>query len=194
MCVLKSDHHHNHLVKHEVREISPILEYIIIGLACANFLIPTINLYHLSQLSACRDDACKKIKLKGKLRHILIHFIRLISVNIAYLVIRVYVSQNYDKAITIFIIKNALCIIMSSRSLFIEINEYFSTSKQLQQDGSRNGLDKRNGDSSYGHSHAYELQNLASNVNDKLAQNGSKSALADKDIANVDNFEDVSLK
>lgn len=48
------DHHHDDLVRHEIREkISPTLEYTIIGLAAANFLIPTVNLYHLSKLSAC---------------------------------------------------------------------------------------------------------------------------------------------
>ena len=109
------DHHHNDEIKHEVRNISPGLEYTIIGLASANFLIPAINLYHLSKLSACKGKECAKLDLKGKVRHISIHFIRLVSVNIAYLVIRIYISQNYNKALTIFIIKNVLCIIMSFR-------------------------------------------------------------------------------
>jgi len=187
------DHHHDHNVRHEVREtISPYLEYTIISLACANFLIPTINLYHLSQLSACKLNTCKNIDLKGKFRHIIIHFIRLFSVNIAYLVVRVYVSNTYEKAMTIFIIKNVLCIIMSFRSLFIEINDYFSTKKQLRE--SSNGISKK-GDH-MDNAHAYELQNLSANINDKLTQNNSQNAFVNgnKDLPNVDDFEDVSLK
>jgi len=198
------DHHNDHEIKHSVREsIGPCLEYTIIGLASANFLLPTINLYHLSQLSACRNEECKRIDLKGKLRHILIHFLRLVSVNIAYLVVRVYVSQNNDKAITIFIIKNVLCIIMSIRSLFIEINEYLTAKKHFNQGSSTNGgIDKQGGDSRYNHDHAYELQNLTGNATNKLVQNGSRNSIINtnridstpNDIPNVDNFENISLK
>lgn len=182
------DHHNYHQIKHDVRNMNPWLEYTIIILASANFLIPTISLYHLSKLSACKGKECQKLDLQGKLRHIFIHFLRLVSVNCAYLVIRVYVSQRYDKALTIFIIKNVLCIIMSFRSLFIEINEYRSVKKHLAAGGS-----KPIGE--HTHHTAFELQNLSANVNDKLVQNGSKNALVDRDsIPNVDNFEDVSLK
>ena len=147
------------------------------------------SLYHLSKLSACKGKECQKLDLKGKLRHIFIHFLRLTSVNCAYLVIRVYVSQRYDKALTIFIIKNVLCVVMSARSLFIEINEYFSLKKHLSL-----GNEKRNGE--HTHHVAFELQNFSANVGDKLVQNGSNGALVDKDSAvpNADNFEDIALK
>ena len=181
------DHHiKEHPIKHDVRSMSPFLEYTIICLAAANFLIPTISLYHLSKLSACKGKECQKLDLKGKLRHIFIHFLRLVSVNCAYLAIRVYVSQKYDKALTIFIIKNVLCIIMSFRSLFIEINEYYSVKKLLGQG---------KGTGEHTHHVAFELQNLSANVGDKLAQNGSKSTPIDREsIPNADNFEDVALK
>lgn len=135
-------------------------------------------------------DACRKLDLKGKLRHIFIHFIRLISVNLAYLVIRCYISANFNKGLTIFIIKNVLCIIMSTRSLFIEIHDYFDTKKILKQYGSQSEKLNKN------HHHtAFELQNFTSNVNEKIVQNGSKSPIVyDKDVANVDNFEDIALK
>lgn len=183
------DHHtEEHAIKHTLRNMNPWLEYTIIILASANFLIPTISLYHLSKLSACKGKECQKLDLKGKLRHIFIHFLRLVSVNCAYLGIRVYVSQRYDKALTIFIIKNVLCIVMSFRSLFIEINEYYSLKKRLSQ-----GDEKRNGE--HTHHVAFELQNFSANVGDKLAQNGSNGTLVDKDsVPNEDNFEDIALK
>ena len=76
---------------------------------------------------------------------------------------------------------------LSFRSLFIEINEYFSIKRLSKQDKNKNGFKEKG----HTHSPAFELQQFTSNVGDKIVarENGSRN-----DITSVDNFEDIALK
>ncbi|XP_015792199.1 uncharacterized protein LOC107368828 [Tetranychus urticae] len=109
------------------------LMYTIVALGALNVVYPSLGIYQLSKLhksSQVEETAIRSHPEKHIYgTNVFIHFIRLVNVNIPYLFIRIHLASAYDRTLSIFIVKNFLGIIVSSRSLFIEYFRWRGHSK-----------------------------------------------------------------
>lgn len=102
----------------------------IICLASLNFIYPTLSLFKYSLLKAAEEQKKnQEYDFKTTGLNIITHLIRIIMVNIPYLIIRIHLSSFFNKEISIFALKNILGLIISIRSLIIEIIKWFKMSK-----------------------------------------------------------------
>ena len=115
------------------RNISFPLQMTILFFASINFMLPTLGLYRLSRthfgektngMIKVINETTGKPSTRGLGISIIYHLLRLFAVNIPFLVIRVVVSQDPKKELSIFIVKNALGIWVSLRNLIPEIKQW----------------------------------------------------------------------
>lgn len=124
------------------RMISSTMKSVVVGLACVNFVLPTLGLYRLSRthfgekangMIRVIDEHTGKPTTRGLGISILYHALRLIAVNIPYLVIRIIISQDPEKELSVFVVKNALGIWISLRNLIPEVKQWLRVRKAKQQ-------------------------------------------------------------
>jgi hypothetical protein len=115
------------------QNISFHLEMTILFFASVNFLLPTLGLYRLSRthfgektngMIKVINETTGKPSTRGLGISILYHLLRLFAVNVPFLVIRIIVSQDPEKELSIFAVKNALGIWVSLRNLIPEIKQW----------------------------------------------------------------------
>lgn len=128
-------------IENDARNISAFLKTTILVLATVNFLMPGLGLYRLSRTHFGEKSGQLKIthdetglpSTRGLGTSVVYHLLRLCAVNIPYLIIRIHLSENIGKDLTIFIFKNILGIWVSLRTLFPEIKEWIRVHKWKQQ-------------------------------------------------------------
>lgn len=126
-------------LQHDNSTISFTMKMTVLTFASVNFILPTLGLYRLSRthfgektygMIQVIDEETGKPSTRGLGVSIIYHLLRLFAVNIPYMVIRILLSsQNSRKELSIFIVKNILGIVVSSRSLIPELQQWFRITK-----------------------------------------------------------------
>ena len=119
------------------KTISFTMKMIVVAFASINFLLPTLGLYKLSRThygeksyNIIVNDSMGKPSTRGLGISILYHLLRLVAVNIPYMVIRIFLSSgDTQKQLSIFVIKNILGILIAIRNLIPEIKMWLLVSK-----------------------------------------------------------------
>lgn len=118
--------------------ISFTMKMIVVAFAAINFLLPTLGLYRLSRTHygeksyniLCVSERTGKPSTRGLGISIMYHLLRLVAVNIPYMVIRIILSSGEArKQLSIFVIKNILGILIAIRNLIPEIKMWLLISK-----------------------------------------------------------------
>ncbi|XP_067132844.1 transmembrane protein 121B-like [Centruroides vittatus] len=99
------------LFVNETKLILPYsLENAILILSCVNFLLPTLALYMLSQSKF-------GIHLSSPNLTFLYNFLHLALINLPYFAIRVHLWTNFDRDVSLFLLKNVLLILIRSQNI-----------------------------------------------------------------------------
>ena len=118
--------------------ITTTMKTIILLLASVNFLIPFLGLYRLSRtyfgektngMIRVVDELTGQPTTRGLGISITYHIIRLVAVNIPFLIIRFYLSAEPTKELSMFVVKNALGILVAIRNLVPEVNQWIRVNK-----------------------------------------------------------------
>ena len=122
----------NEMVRDHER-ISLLLEMVILFFSSINFMLPTLGLYRLSRthfgektngMLKVVNETTGQPSTRGLGVSIVYHLLRLFAVNIPFLIIRIIVSQDPQKELSIFIVKNVLGIWVSLRNLIPELKQW----------------------------------------------------------------------
>ena len=135
--------------------ISFAMKMIVLSFASVNFILPTLGLYRMSRthfgektygIIRVIDESTGKPSTRGLGVSITYHLLRIIAVNVPYMVIRIVLStSNSKKELSIFIVKNILGILVSVRNLIPEIKEWLHINKFKSK--LRSQMPKENGNS-----------------------------------------------
>ena len=115
------------------KNISLEMKYTVLFLSSVNFLLPTLGLYRMSRthfgektngMLKVVNEVTGKPSTRGIGISIIYQLMKLCLINIPYLVIRIHLSRDPGKELTIFVVKNVLGIWVSVRNLIPEFREY----------------------------------------------------------------------
>lgn len=98
-------------------------EMITIALVSSNLLLPSLGLYRLSQANFDYSNSGYGLSL-------IQHLCKIFLVNIPYLCIRLDTWTNGKAALSVFVIKNVLGIMVSLRLIVPELRTYWKSTKQ----------------------------------------------------------------
>lgn len=137
--------------------ISFTMKMIVLTFATVNFILPTLGLYRMSRthfgektygMIRMIDEETGKPSTRGLGVSIIYHLLRILAVNVPYMVIRIVLtSRDSKKELSIFIVKNILGILVSVRNLIPEVKQWLRITKLKSKlrSQSANGRDSSDG-------------------------------------------------
>ncbi|XP_022692544.1 uncharacterized protein LOC111262504 isoform X1 [Varroa jacobsoni] len=102
------------------------LDDIILGLTCANFLLPTLSIYKLAQCQFGAETRPIGIKLLHRL-------LDLVAINGPYLVIRMYLWTQFNTDVSVFLLKNVIFCYAHIRSFVPKSREWVSHLRAVRE-------------------------------------------------------------
>lgn len=125
-------------LKHDTLYISHAMRIVVLSFASINFILPTLGLYRLSRthfgektygMIRIVNETTGKPSTRGLGVSITYHLLRLLAINIPYMVIRIFLSHDSRKEMSIFIVKNVLGILVAIRNLIPEVKQWLRITK-----------------------------------------------------------------
>lgn len=98
-------------------DLSPTVKDLILALSSLNFLLPTIKLYQLSYNDFSKNNYSFPITVIYMSLHMLL-------IDVPFLVVRLYLWLVYHENASMFLMKNALSIVLGLRGMFPDLIEF----------------------------------------------------------------------
>lgn len=120
------------------KNISRTMKYSVLLLSSINFLVPALGLYRMSRthfgektngMLKVVSEVTGKPSTRGIGISIAYQLIKLCFINIPYLVIRIHLSRDPGKELSVFAVKNVLGIWVAIRNLIPEFREFIRINK-----------------------------------------------------------------
>lgn len=120
------------------KNISQAMKYTVLLLSSINFIVPALGLYRMSRthfgektngMLKVVSEVTGRPSTRGIGISIIYQLIKLFLINIPYLVIRIHLSRDPGKDLTIFTVKNVLGIWVAVRNLIPEFKEFIRINK-----------------------------------------------------------------
>jgi hypothetical protein len=148
----------------DAKVVTTGLKTMILLFASVNFVLPFLGLYRLSRthfgektngMIRVVDEMTGKPTTRGLGISIVYHILRLVAVNIPFLIIRIYLSPHPTKEMSFFAVKNILGILVAVRNLVPEIKQLIKINKfkqklKLSRIANRFSQQQRNNDTNTG--------------------------------------------
>lgn len=111
-------------------DLSPTVKDLILALSSLNFLLPTIKLYQLSYNDFSKNNYSFPITVIYMSLHMLL-------IDVPFLVVRLYLWLVYHENASMFLMKNALSIVLGLRGMFPDLlefkNSYITSHKKAKK-------------------------------------------------------------